>query len=534
MPGLEQPVSRKEYRPSPLKKAGTFLTDSVKTLKAKVVHEIEGNYGEVDYDLAMAIINRSAGRYSKTSWKQLDKKQQAKEIDRIARTIHLLRQGLEHPNKSVETIDCLGQLAKFADEISDIQRARLPAKEFNRLIAMAISTIKQELIQADVEKSTEMQEMLINILASSLTSTKIKKELKSAVQNSIPQLPLFDSNHWHQLGWKEALIFECGNDEDRGKLTEELLGQLAGTPAEIERAGRLMAQLYLSPLNKAREESQRILGILLAKHGLEPEKIIKAWDQSGAKQNTKERPMLRTKFIIGFGKNIEHLYLLEARRPGAAKFLWKEYQLADFGRYPIELLEQQYDSHEKNDLPYGIIIFPQKDWNGALYSDVEVFRKFLKELEGRFYLRAVECEGKIGIARQLLKLDKRYGQGHKIQFAYIGGHANGTEMEFGEGRMNELTVEDLKGAGIRRASAFFTPDATIMLSACKVGLPGGIGPVMSKELGLEVIGPDGISSTEAIHANFSTRTPSFTVEYSFKGGEGYIKNYIEGIEKADD
>ncbi|MSR85513.1 hypothetical protein EXS71_03725 [Candidatus Uhrbacteria bacterium] len=529
MPGLEQ-GERKPIQP--MKRAGLFVTDTARTLKANIAHVFDGGDSEVDYGLAIAIIRRSAGPYSKTTWEKRDKKEQNKEIDRISRTIHLLRQGLEDPQKSTQTIDSLANLTKFADEIDDVQKARLPAKQINQLLAMSLPSIQEEL-KGTYSKNIEMQEIVTKFLASSIITTGVRNQLKQTLRKSMEFLP--EVNEWSKLGLKEALIFECGKDQDKKELIDELMKRLKGTPEEIARTSRILSVLYFNPLKIAKEESENIMGILLAQQGLNPKKIVDAWKQSGSNKDLPDKPIMRTRFMIGIGRNIEHLCRLALEKPGGAKLLWEEYGIADFGRYPVELLNEQCDTHEKNDLPYGIIISPRYDWSGAFYDDVKVFEDFFKQIHDKYRLRVVECDGKIGIARALIKLDKRYGKKHKIEFAYIGGHADGSSMDFGNDKKigHELTVEDLKGLGLQRTSSYLTPNATIILGACKVGMAGGIGPILSTALGLEVIAPDNNSSTEAIHVDLSTGIPKFRVEYAFKDDIGQTRSYIDGIEKEN-
>ena len=41
----------------------------------------------------------------------------------------------------------------------------------------------------------------------------------------------------------------------------------------------------------------------------------------------------------------------------------------DFGRYPVDVLVEQYDTRDDQEKPYGIVVFPEDDHNGSFYDE---------------------------------------------------------------------------------------------------------------------------------------------------------------------
>ena len=195
-------------------------------------------------------------------------------------------------------------------------------------------------------------------------------------------------------------------------------------------------------------------------------------------------------------KNLERMADLEKERPGCVRVLREEFGIENFARYPKELLVDQYDTKDDQSLPYGIVINPKADNNGAFAGkeDGGAIGTVWGTLQGKYRLRVFEAGSKFGIAKILLQTEQRYQKhgGEKISFALIGGHGEPDHIEFGGG-MNEeiLTATDLGGsAAARTKNRFFKENPTLVLSSCSTGKEGGIGQKLSEVLGARVIGPD--------------------------------------------
>ena len=190
--------------------------------------------------------------------------------------------------------------------------------------------------------------------------------------------------------------------------------------------------------------------------------------------------------------NFRQMCLLEMQEPGICRFLHQEFGIKHFSRYPLPVLLAQYQERENTQKAYGVIIYPDSDWNSAFNSNRErgIIATFHLDLSDCGYLLRI-CEvrnlGKLG--RRLLELDKKYGDFQKISFAIIGGHGTKERVRFGgdksgysrEGLAEGLTRFTLEKERANRAKNFFIPQPTIILQACS---SDELGAIMAKMGGI--------------------------------------------------
>lgn len=236
------------------------------------------------------------------------------------------------------------------------------------------------------------------------------------------------------------------------------------------------------------------------------------------------------------GDNLLTLIRLESEIPGAGEILFKEFGIMDFCRYPARMLLSQVREREDISKPYGMVLFPRDDWNGAFYGDDMALERFFNELNGEFYLRVFEAEGRVGVAKTLVKADKRYnpagGGGHKISLLVLGGHGEKDSIRFGltEGAGDSLQTSDLSGATASKARhQFFDEHPTIVLFSCSTGVKEGIGQELSRVLGAKVVAPKEPSGLVALHVGKrkkGEKTFRFNAEFA-KGEKGV---YMQGEE----
>ncbi len=189
---------------------------------------------------------------------------------------------------------------------------------------------------------------------------------------------------------------------------------------------------------------------------------------------------------------------------GITKRLTDSFGIVEFGRYPESMLFEQDRETGNMDRPYGIILFPKTDWNGAFYNSKGTFAKLESSFDAGpelvpYLLRIFECGSRKDVGRILNDLDTQYGDTHKISFAIIGGHGTKDSIQLGEFREhsegkrgnlnNELTPDDLQGSRVHEIGGFFEPGATIILESCSTGQEEGIGQKLSQKFGLKVIAP---------------------------------------------
>lgn len=285
------------------------------------------------------------------------------------------------------------------------------------------------------------------------------------------------------------------------------------------------------PLKK---RARQILSTLLSSYGLSPDVLIRAWNSS----SRNEGELARTSPEGLFTHNLKNLRALENMHPGAAKVLSEKFGIMDFGRFPPELLSQQFENMENVEKPYGLIVLPRDDHNGSFSARSEqALQQLSSGLEGRYLLRAIEVESKMDLARKLIQMDKKYGAHQKIGFALVGAHSGAGMLVFGAGdrKFYSLNVDDFLGRGVKRSFHYFVKNPTVILWGCKAGKEGGIGQKLSAAMDAEVIGPKKVSAgIEKIKVRFDKQNkPRFSV--TFEPGDWSLsastKTYRSGKKK---
>ena len=240
--------------------------------------------------------------------------------------------------------------------------------------------------------------------------------------------------------------------------------------------------------------------------------IVDTWDRCSFRSFEAKLQTVRN--------NLERMDELEKERPGCVRVLREEFGIENFARYPKELLIEQFDTKDDQSLPYGIVINPKADHNGAFAGgpDGGAIANVWKTLKGKFRLRIFEASSRFGVARTLIRTEQRYQHdgGGKIAFAMIGGHGEPDSIQFGDGENAvRLGIDDLGGSvGVAAKNKFFEPNPTIILSSCSTGKYGGIGQELSAVLGARVIGPDVPTPLPSVSVSLdASGKPKFDVTY---------------------
>jgi hypothetical protein len=213
-----------------------------------------------------------------------------------------------------------------------------------------------------------------------------------------------------------------------------------------------MLDYRLSPKTVS-DEAVKIVKDVLIYHGIDEDTAdqwIKEWTSSGDTRALFAR------------KNLEAFINLEYNEPGITKYLSDKYGITAFGRYPAGMLLEQKANVANQERPYGIVLYPKDDWNGAFHQEEEIFDNLRRSLKDdpnlqSYLLRVYECGSKKDIAKALIDLDKSYGTSHKIAFAIIGGHGTKESINFGGGSSprNQLYSKDLHRSRVQKNRRIF-------------------------------------------------------------------------------
>lgn len=272
-------------------------------------------------------------------------------------------------------------------------------------------------------------------------------------------------------------------------------------------------------------------------------------------------------FRPSYKENLEAAQALEESLPGSTEKLFKQFGIANFSRYSKDMLLRQLRIEDSN-VPYGVVVMPEADHNGAFAQNANHLDKMTEQLNaGGLEARIIEVASQRELARRLSIFNKKYGSehGHKINFLVIGGHGEPGGIELGEKQKmipppipgvmpdeeyrracdqwlqqldgdplrRKMLMDDLQegvGHGIRRAAAeWFEKGAPVVLISCSTGAEGGIAQKISKELSFETIAPNRPTNIQSIDVSFDkTGKPAFNVEYHKGDNDAQAMRYYAG------
>lgn len=306
-----------------------------------------------------------------------------------------------------------------------------------------------------------------------------------------------DEMKLHARQWLEDMINEDIPDDYIVSILQELYGK---------------DNTSLTNLTKAYME----------RHDLPLGEFLKSWK------------MAKIELVPGFSS----VKALEDRAHGSAKFLSQEFNIFNFARYPTNVLVDQYVNRDNVEKPYGVIIFPVADWNGAFNDDKFSINVLYEKIKDKYLLRIVESDGKFALGRSVVSLNKKYGDKHKISFAILGGHGTKDTIQLGpitlkkffENAFNRggniISRKDFEGSGFKRILSFFEKNPAIALVSCSTGKKGGIGQKISETYGAEVDAPNKPSNLIDFGVFFdSDGRIKFDTEYNIGSG---TKKYFAG------
>lgn len=347
-----------------------------------------------------------------------------------------------------------------------------------------------------------------------------------------------DPNDWESKikSFSQALfpIFEHGNRDNQfraAKIAADVFswqGRQFGISAADSAVFAMLKRLKAKGLDNLdlHRKEEFFFHEMMRAYDLDPNDVYDAWTKSVRNKRHKFSDIayrnLTTIREIDFGTS-----LFES---DVVSFLNKEYGLYDFSRYPSDLLIQQYMEKDRADMPYGLIITPRDDWNGAFYQDRDIYRNVFHRIQliGRpdehWIMRVVEVENKRELGRFALKFSKTYGQ---AEFGIVGGHGAPKDIGLGAGykNMEIFNIDDLLGRGVQRGGAMlFQKGSTIILNSCETGVESGVAQQASETFGYKIIGPEQQTSIKQIIVENHDDKLQFRVEYN----KGASHTYEQG------
>lgn len=207
--------------------------------------------------------------------------------------------------------------------------------------------------------------------------------------------------------------------------------------------------------------------------------------------------------------NLTEMSLIENVHPGGVKELNEKYNIYEFRRYSYDMLVYQLE-HEEDQTPYGLVIFPRSDYNGAFdHIGNSLYNVFLDTKE-KHLMRIYEASSKYDVARIFLECDKKYGEQNKVSYLILGGHGQRELLDLGshvaphvgKSNKNYIFKHDFLGKGVKKVEKFFVEKPTIALISCSTGADKGLIDNFSTVYNAEVVAPKIPTSVKDMKARY--------------------------------
>ena len=486
------------------------------------------------------------------------------------RALELLRQAY-----TVYPFETSGGVTDYTERDKSQNSEEFDPEYFSEFVVESLGAFDRELQRTDLDEKT-MRRMKNNLFyVVSEAQDTIVPEHRQAVEAWI-------ESHWSQLDALDPFFCEPEDlREDRISLyARRNIFTRSDNEALAERSLSSLMNMYFHPaqngyppeikeyafnpiLSEKHKKNllfnlrqRRLVEALASGYGLE-RSILDKWEEARVADGQDEDGKDRT--AASYWENLKAVSKLEEKRPGSASELYKQYGIANFARYREGMLLRQLEIVNE-DVPYGVIIYPEADWNGAFsHNSNQLYETSLRLRTGGFETRIVEAGSQRELARRLLRLHKKYAPvGNKFSFAIVAGHGQKDSVALGNARpisppppwkegqtaqayeaellmwqsiqsqdVGSFVSEDfIEGDGINRAlTEWFDIDAPKILISCSTGESGGIAEKVSFYSSGEVIAPKIPTNVKKIDVTFDQDgKPRFSVEYH----EGETRRYIAG------
>ena len=180
-------------------------------------------------------------------------------------------------------------------------------------------------------------------------------------------------------------------------------------------------------------------------------------------------------------KCFEAMHSVEEKKPGAVKLLHEKFGITNFQRYPVEILLQQAEELDNNK-ENALLAFSASDHNGAFDAQYEIWKKIYDHQQGKFNFRIVECSDKESLATQMIDLQQESEKQISLMFLSAHGESQGVLLGSDDETLLKEDIPHIKN--------MFSKRAQIIANSCSAGDVDGWVRSLSKEAGINAVGPD--------------------------------------------
>jgi hypothetical protein len=222
-------------------------------------------------------------------------------------------------------------------------------------------------------------------------------------------------------------------------------------------------------------------------------------------ENVKQNLYVET-FRKHVSANIKNILMMKEKTGSdeAVIGLYQEFGITHFGRYPADVLIDQWKNRDDKSMEYGLWIGPYSDWNTAFDDNQQVFSDFVSTAgKNNARVRVVEARGRLSVAKRIKEMNGRYGDEQKISFIVLSGHGEPGSVQLGEYIPNnndfQIRSEDLSGKGATKMKNFYVDGMPMVFISCSTGVSGGVAQQYSVYTGGETYGPEIPTNISKIH-----------------------------------
>jgi hypothetical protein len=187
-------------------------------------------------------------------------------------------------------------------------------------------------------------------------------------------------------------------------------------------------------------------------------------------------------------KAFEVMDELETEVPGSVRLLNEKFGIANFQRYPKEILLKQLQEIDQ-EKEVGLLVFAKGDWNGAFDNQSKIWNKLYEQKKDKLNFRIIECDTKNSLAKGLLQTKNEFN--NKIALAFLSAHSSpeGFDLANDGNEAGYVSKENITET-TSKMKDLFAPRAQVIANACSSGALAGWVEGLSKESRISAVGPD--------------------------------------------
>lgn len=323
-------------------------------------------------------------------------------------------------------------------------------------------------------------------------------------------------------------LIGTANDTQIALLTKDAIDPTSVLKRKLPNSVDSILNLQLLGPNTAERPSRMraILDVISSDRG---DMLLNAWDDSEGIKKDRNKASESVYF-----DNFAVICQLENRRPGIVRLLIESYGILTFGRYPLDMLVDQFDSHGLKDKENGLLMVARHDYNGfASHVKDETAHAYIQAKELEMSLKVIEGEDVAEVRKYRRGSVESNGQ---ASFGIIIAHGDTRFIKFGSGEDSESELGirhenlDAEAEDFEDIQKSLKPGSSLLLISCSTGSQGGIAQAMSARMpNIDIHAPDQEASLKEKGIEIKREGGRVRAEVVFTHSEGNFNTIDDTI-----